>query len=322
MLKRALPLLLLLGFSAVGLSQNPSQQPPQRGFTLQQDNPNPADAEKRRQSEEELQRLITSRDAMTKEIQRLRQITGRHQQVLVSVKVYELSLNKARKAELDVEGVDLKTLGAGGLAAAMEAGLLDEPGQAVNANGGHRGNEALHIRVLEHDETFKKIIAELKQAGTLEVLAEPTLVTLSGRPASFHSGGEFPIPVSQPKGDTAIEFKEFGTQLDIVPVVLGNDRIRLDVRPQISEIEPALGVMLGDLMVPGFRSRGVNTQVEMNAGQTLVLAGLVQQRKAREESDAGDKDNQPETGPDANEMEETELIVIVRAEIMESLWLK
>ena len=64
--------------------------------------------------------------------------------------------------------------------------------------------------------------------------------------------------------------------MDFVPIVLGENRIRLEVRPRVSELDESRGVAFNGNTVPGFRVREVDTAVEMNAGQTLALAGLVQ----------------------------------------------
>jgi pilus assembly protein CpaC len=74
-----------------------------------------------------------------------------------------------------------------------------------------------------------------------------------------------------------VDYREFGTQVDFVPIVLGNGQIRLEVRPQISSLDAASGVTFGGISVPGLRSRGVDTACELQAGQTFALAGLIQQ---------------------------------------------
>ena len=289
-------------------------------------------AEKQRHSEGELQRLIASRDAITKEIQRLRKVTGQHHQVVAHVKVCELSRNKARRANINVEGVESKWLLANGFSGALSAGILDHHGRAEEASRVESGGEAFQMRLIENDEVLGTIVAALKKAGVLRVLAEPTLATISGRPASIHVGGEFPVPVPQSNGDSAIEFQKFGTQLDFLPVVVGNGRIRIEVRPRICEIDSDRNVVLGDVTVPGLRVREVDTAIEMRVGQTLVLAGLVQQRavpKVRGATDSGeaDRENRPapipskpreaNTGLGQDEIEEIELIVMVRAEYLE-----
>ena len=100
----------------------------------------------------------------------------------------------------------------------------------------------------------------------------------SGRVATFQSGGEFPVVVPQGLGTVAIEYKEFGTRVDFVPYVVGNGVIKLQVRPQISEIDNARAVTISGTRVPGLRTRWVDTAVEMKAGQTFALAGLIQER--------------------------------------------
>ena len=82
----------------------------------------------------------------------------------------------------------------------------------------------------------------------------------------------------QSLGTTSIEFKKFGTQVDFLPIVLGNGYIRLEVRPRVSELDPTTSVLVQDIQVPGLRVREVDTAVEMKAGQTFALAGLVQER--------------------------------------------
>ena len=79
-------------------------------------------------------------------------------------------------------------------------------------------------------------------------------------------------------GTVSIEYKPFGTRVDFVPIVLGNGNLRLEVRPQVSEIDESRSVTINNITVPGLRTRWVDTAVEMKAGQTLALAGLVQER--------------------------------------------
>ena len=86
-----------------------------------------------------------------------------------------------------------------------------------------------------------------------------------------------PIPLQQALGVTTVQYREFGTRIDFVPIVLGNGIVRLEVRPEITEIDPSLRDTVTG--VPGFRSRTADTAVEMQAGQTLAIAGLVYNRE-------------------------------------------
>lgn len=329
MLARALALLLFLGVPATVVGQTPPAPPhPVAPYRLVA--PTSAPAADQQQSLEELQRLIAARDELAEKIRRLRELTGQNQQVVVSVKMCELSLNKARNTDIDVAGIEPGWLHANGFAAALSAGVFDKPGQAEDAQRVESGNETFR-GVVENAEALQATIALLKKAGALKVLAEPTLVAVSGRTASFQEGGTFPIPVLQSDGGSTIEFKSFGTQLDVTPVVLGNRRIRLLLRPSVSQIDTSQSVELGDVTVPGSRVRRVDTTVEMSAGQTFVVAGLVQQRalhQGREESgtaggaqnpgDEPKEHSEGTTGASQDEIEEVELIVLVRAEIVDA----
>jgi pilus assembly protein CpaC len=121
----------------------------------------------------------------------------------------------------------------------------------------------------------------LKQQNLGRVLAEPNLVTTSGQQASFLAGGEFPIPVPQTSGAATtitVEYKKFGVQLEFTPTVLNEGKIAVKVHPTVSELDNTFGqsfVLPGGYVVPGLRTREMNTQVEVNDGQTFAIAGLL-----------------------------------------------
>jgi pilus assembly protein CpaC len=140
------------------------------------------------------------------------------------------------------------------------------------------GGDTVRFGLVDGSDSFYGFIEALRQNNLVKVLAEPTLVAVSGRPASFNSGGEFPIIVPQSLGTVSVEYRQFGTRVDFVPLVLGNGNLRLEVRPQVSEIDPARSVTINNVTVPGLRTRYVDTAVEMKSGQTLALAGLIQTR--------------------------------------------
>ena len=91
-------------------------------------------------------------------------------------------------------------------------------------------------------------------------------------------GGEFPIVVPTGINQATVQFKPFGTEVNFVPIVLGNGNIRLEVRPRVSERDDANGIQQNGFNVPALVVREVDTGVELKAGQTLALAGLVQTR--------------------------------------------
>ena len=155
--------------------------------------------------------------------------------------------------------------------------------------------------------------------GYGKILAEPTLVTLSGRPATFLSGGEFAVPTAVGIGGigaATTSFRGFGTMLTFTPTVLDKDRIRLNVMPSFSTINNDLQVD----GIPGLNSRAVMTTVDLREGQWLAIAGLIQDQQG------GSKGRIPFLGDipflgapfmNANvRREETELVVLVSPELV------
>jgi len=123
---------------------------------------------------------------------------------------------------------------------------------------------------------IQALVDALNQEGLITVLAEPSLVAMSGQTASFLAGGEFPIPVSQTNGAISVEFKQFGVKLDFTPTVLSEGRISLKVRPEVSQIDTSVSVTTGGITVPGLSVRRADTTVELGSGQSFVIGGLLQ----------------------------------------------
>jgi len=112
--------------------------------------------------------------------------------------------------------------------------------------------------------------------GLASVLAEPNLTALSGETASFLAGGEFPIPVSQGNNAVTIEYKQYGVGLAFTPIVLGDGRISMRVRPEVSQLSDSGAVTLNGFRVPALTTRRAETTVELGSGQSFMIAGLLQ----------------------------------------------
>jgi pilus assembly protein CpaC len=112
--------------------------------------------------------------------------------------------------------------------------------------------------------------------GQAVTLAEPNLTALSGETASFLAGGEFPIPLAQGLGSVSIEYKQFGVSLAFTPVVLANGRISMRVRPEVSELSDNGAIELNGFTVPALTTRRAETTVELGSGQSIMIAGLLQ----------------------------------------------
>jgi pilus assembly protein CpaC len=116
----------------------------------------------------------------------------------------------------------------------------------------------------------------LDQEGLVTTLAEPNLTTLSGKTANFLAGGEFPIPVAQQNNVTTIDYKNYGVSLDFTPTVLADNRISLQVRPEVSALDLANTVTTNGVSVPGLTIRRLETTVEMSSGESFAIGGLLQ----------------------------------------------
>lgn len=145
------------------------------------------------------------------------------------------------------------------------------PGTAVNSNGqttlGGLG-QLFGLDVLGALDLAERV-------GLITTLSEPNLTALSGETATFLAGGEFPIPISQGLGNVAIQFREFGVQLQYTPTVLSNGRISLRVRPEVSELSSQGAITLNGFQVPALTTRRTETTIELGSGQSFMIAGLM-----------------------------------------------
>jgi pilus assembly protein CpaC len=117
----------------------------------------------------------------------------------------------------------------------------------------------------------------LERQGLIRTLAQPNIIALSGETANFLAGGEFPVPVAVTQNNQiAVEFKQFGVGLAFTPTLLEDGLINLLVAPEVSSLDPAAGITLAGLRIPGLKVRRARTTLELRDGQTFALAGLIQ----------------------------------------------
>ena len=239
---------------------------------------------------------------------------GGVQQVQLHVKVMEVSRTKLRTMGfdwVDINGNDIIVQSVSGL-----IGEITQDAQTGLIEIERTGADTMRFGIIDGHNAFFGFVEALRRNRLAKVLAEPTVTTVSGRAASFNSGGEFAYDVSQGLGAVETSFREFGTRIDFVPIVLGNGRIRLEVRPYITEIDFSLASETG---IPGLRSRWVDTAVEMKAGQTLALAGLLQTRVESENRGIPILADLPWAGALFRRTEESvnevELLILVRPEL-------
>lgn len=122
---------------------------------------------------------------------------------------------------------------------------------------------------------FNATLSMLEENGLAKVLAEPTLVTLSGQEAKFLAGGELPVPLSSSLGQITVEWKKFGIQLAFTPTVIDQGTISLKVASEVSDIDPTNGITVGGIVIPGITSRQAETTVRLGDGESFAIAGLM-----------------------------------------------
>jgi pilus assembly protein CpaC len=185
---------------------------------------------------------------------------------------------------------------------------------AIGLGGGTRG------------WSLDAVVDALSEDQLVHVLAEPNLTTMSGQPASFLVGGEFPIPVATTAatGNTAgtfsVEFKQYGISLAFVPTVMSHNRISLHVRPEVSQLDKANGVTSvingsTTISIPALTVRRADTTVELGSGQSFAIAGLLSDQTTQITQSTPGLGDIPVLGAlfrsDSFNRAETELVIIV-----------
>jgi len=240
-------------------------------------------------------KLPGASDLKTTSVVNLLHVPG-EQQVMLKVRVAELTRTAARELGMDLSVVE------GGFSLATSL-LTGGANVAAILDG---GDVSLFLRAFSSN-------------GTGKILAEPTLVTLSGQPATFISGGEFAVPTTvgvDGVGAVATAFRGFGTQLTFTPTVIDKDRVRLRVAPSFSTLNQGNSVN----GIPGLDTRAVTTTVDLREGQWLAVAGLIQDEQT------GSKGRIPFLGDipllgaafsnTTTQRNETELVVLVSPELV------
>lgn len=226
------------------------------------------------------------------------------QQVALRVKIAELNRTAARNFGIDIKGtIDIGDSSKILLNSLSSVATGETPPILFNVDG----------------DDISIGLNALQQQGVVKLLSEPTLVTMSGRPATFLAGGEFAVPtVVGSAGLNAVttDFRAFGAIISFLPTVVDKDRIRLEVAPEFSEINSKLstgGASTGS--IPSLNVRAATTTVEMREGQTLAIAGLLQDSMTA--NNAGDLPFlQRIIGRRGVTRNENELIILVTPELV------
>ena len=199
-------------------------------------------------------------------------------QILLRVKFAELDRSQALQY-----GVNLLSTGAFNTIGTISTGQFNSSTVVPNANGATvTVSDALNLFAFRPDLNIGAFVKALQENNILQILAEPNLVTSNGKEANFLVGGEFPVPILQGGGNSGavtIQFKEFGIRLLFTPTITGNKTIKLALRQEVSTIDFSNAVTLQGFLIPALATRRAETNVEMEEGQTFVVAGLMDNRE-------------------------------------------
>ncbi|MGU7779836.1 type II and III secretion system protein family protein [Burkholderia sp. PU8-34] len=194
--------------------------------------------------------------------------------VQVDVRVVEFSRSVLKEAGLNF----FKQSNGFAFGAFTPGGLQSVTGGATSAFQATAGIPIASAFNLVVNSAGRGIFGNLSilEANNLaRVLAQPTLVALSGQSASFLAGGEIPVPVPQALGSTAIQWKQYGVGLTLTPTVLSPHRIALKVAPESSQLDFLHGVTINSVSVPAITTRRADTTVELGDGESFVIGGLI-----------------------------------------------
>src|SRR5438874_4305648 len=209
------------------------------------------------------------------------------QEVLLEVKFAEVD-----RSALSQYGVNLFTTGAGNMLGATTTGefggtkfgsfadQFPKTGPTTTASSA-TVNDLLNVFFFRPDINLGVVIKALQAKNLLQILAEPNLIAVNGKEASFLAGGEFPFPVVQPGNGVnaiTIQFREFGVRLKFTPVIMPSGNIHLKVIPEVSTLDFANGLTISGFNVPALSTRRADTEFELQDGQSFVIAGLMDNR--------------------------------------------
>jgi pilus assembly protein CpaC len=207
-----------------------------------------------------------------------------HQQVQLQVKFAEVSRRGLREMSFNIFHQDEVGRYVAGMAGSGTPpnGFIPVPGTGVAGVpalfGPNQGRAFSMFFSGLPRFPFSAMVSLLESSGLAKILAEPTLVAMSGQEAKFLAGGEFAVPYSTTFGQTTIQWKQFGIILNFVPTVIDEGTLHLKLSAEVSDVDPARAVVIGGFNVPGLISRKSETTVRLGDGQSFAIAGLLSNR--------------------------------------------
>jgi pilus assembly protein CpaC len=243
----------------------------------------------------------------------------------ILLKVRFASVDRSSTNQL---GLNLFSTGAANTLGTVTTGQFSPPSVSLPSGSTSAAatiSNALNLFFFRPDLNLGATIEALETQGLAETLAEPNIIAENGKQASFLAGGEYPYPVVQGTsggigGTVTITFKEYGVRLNFIPTITPRGTIRLQVAPEVSALDFSNAVTISGFTVPAITVRRVNTDVELNEGQSFAIGGLLDNRETKTFSKIPFIGSIPVLGKFFQSVSKnrtnTELIVIVTPEIV------
>jgi pilus assembly protein CpaC len=209
-------------------------------------------------------------------------------QIMLKVRFAEIDRGK-----MNTFGINIISTGAANTIGSTSTQQFTPPTAGGSIGGGAIGSggtgttstsfnvsNLLNIFLFRSDLNLGATIQDLETKNVLQILAEPDLLAVSGEPAHFLAGGEFPYPVVQGTqaggaGAVTIQFRPYGIKLDFTGTIEPDNSIRLKVAPEVSSLDYSNAVTISGFTVPALSTRRAETSVELKDGQSFGIAGLL-----------------------------------------------
>jgi len=216
--------------------------------------------------------------------------------ILLQVKFAEVDRSVLNTFGINLFAPGISATGPGSTIGTASTGEFTPPtlsSLASNSTGGSSASSSiatnytfsnlLNIFLFRPDLNLGATIEDLQTKNILQILAEPNVLSATGKEASFLAGGEFPYPVVQSGVTNAItiQFREYGVRLTFTPTITENGQIHLKVRPEVSTLDYSNAVVLSGFTIPALSTRRVESEMDLADGQSFAIAGLVDDRVTR-----------------------------------------
>ena len=210
-------------------------------------------------------------------------------QVRLKVRIVEIDRSKISQFGFNILGAGQNTLGIGstnqfaGTSATATTTAITPPGSASTGSQVLAAlTDPLNFMLYNAKLNIGAAVKDLENKQILQILAEPTITTLSGEKANFLAGGEFPFPVVQGGAgglnSVSVQFRPYGVKLEFTPFVNADGTIELKVAPEVSALDYANAAVISGYTIPALSTRRADTQVVLRSGQSFAISGLLDRR--------------------------------------------